>query len=423
MGLDLTTAWPVLEGPIVLAVSGGVDSMVLLHLAVGSQGNGAPITVATFDHRSGPHASDAVRLVTEEASRLGVEVVAGRAATTADSEAAWRSQRWAFLRDVATSRQAGIATGHTRDDQIETVAMRILRSAGARGLAGLLAPSAVQRPLLRLTRREVRRHADALAIRWLEDPTNRSSRFLRNRVRHDLLPALRTVRPEIDQDLWDLGERAADLRREVEQVAGRWIRGDTRGALMIGVDLLHDLDEASRAVIWPELLARRRIVMDTRGIRRLARVAPGARDGTRIPLSGGLEIVRKGEFLVLKATAAGPVGTAVLEDELRFGRFRFRRSAAPDERRSPWGAWLSSQPAEVRSWRAGDRIAAGGQGAQRRVKRFFAEAGVHASDREGWPVVVQDGEITWVPGVCRVFAATERTGGAARYFSCEFDNR
>src|SRR5207248_11421456 len=124
------------------------------------------------------------------ALRYGMPVVVGCAEQSERTEAAWRAARWEFLRSVARRVKGPVITAHSRDDQIETVLMRALRGAGARGLAGLRAPSAVRRPFVDVSRAELHAYAMARSLSWIEDPTNRSPRHLRNRIRHDLLPSL-----------------------------------------------------------------------------------------------------------------------------------------------------------------------------------------------------------------------------------------
>src|SRR5688572_13489022 len=155
--------------PVLLAVSGGIDSMVLLDAAQ-RLGVARITAVATFDHRSGEHGPTAVALVRKEGQARGVRVIVGRARAPLHGEAAWRAARWDFLRRTARALGADIATAHTRDDHLETVCMRILRDAGARGLAGLLAPSRIVRPMLDVGRSDVERYAREHGVRHLEDP-------------------------------------------------------------------------------------------------------------------------------------------------------------------------------------------------------------------------------------------------------------
>ena len=210
---------------VVLAVSGGIDSMVLLDAAAEVARD--RVSVATFDHGTGPEATRAAHCVALRARTLGLPCDRAVAARRANSEAELRSLRWTFLNDVAQTR-GRVATAHTANDQIETVLMRTLRGAGARGLAGLAAPSKVLRPLLAVRREEIVAYARDRGVEWIEDASNASMRFFRNRVRHELLPALRTVSPSIDDYLLDVGGRAARWRRDVDRFSKPQTRGTNR---------------------------------------------------------------------------------------------------------------------------------------------------------------------------------------------------
>src|SRR6185503_10649757 len=96
------------------------------------------------------------------------------------------------------------------------VLMRVLRGAGARGLAGLYARSDVIRPLIEFTRHELEDDCAVHGVSWMDDPTNTSRQFFRNRIRHDLLPAMRRVRPSIDAELLDVARAAARWRHDVD---------------------------------------------------------------------------------------------------------------------------------------------------------------------------------------------------------------
>lgn len=211
-------------GPLVLAVSGGRDSMCLLD-AARRIAPGRVAAVATFDHGTGPWASEAAALVAKQASTHGLFCVAGRApAGTPATEAAWRATRWRFLRDVAAQRGARVATAHTQDDQLETVVIRILRGAGARGLAGLSTDTDVVRPWLGVRRQAIQSYATRHEVAYVDDPTNQARTHLRNRVRLDLLPALRRVQPSLEGELLVFAAAAARWRRSVERWSSRRTR-------------------------------------------------------------------------------------------------------------------------------------------------------------------------------------------------------
>jgi tRNA(Ile)-lysidine synthase len=409
---------------VVLAVSGGLDSMVLLDAAA-SEMDASRLAVATFDHGTGAAAAGACDLVERVAANLGIECVAGRASPGAAprTEAAWRASRWAFLRGVARQRAAGVATAHTTDDQVETVLMRTLRGAGARGLAGLFAASAVLRPLLELRRATLLEYAKERRLKWVDDPSNESRLYLRNRVRHDILPALRRTNPAIDRELLDLSRRAAEWRNETETVAHVVSRvDDDKCAVDVGLRAIDGLDAEQLAVLWPAIAGRVGVALDRRGIGRIAAFSVRSRVGARIQLSGGWEVVRSRDVLRLQHTAVPSSDEAALRASAptTWGDWTFWPGEAPgargvDERgASGWRAMLpTDQPLRVRAWRPGDRLV-GGAGPGRKVKRLLSGAGVTGHERTAWPVVLCGEQIVWIPGVRRSDAATLRSAEGNR---------
>ena len=402
--------------------------MCLLDLIAARRRADSEVAVATFDHRSGPAARVAAAHVVDTARALGLPVHVGVAAAPGGSEADWREARWSFLRQTAAAHDAVIVTAHTADDHLETVVMRILRGAGARGLAGLLAPSpGVVRPLVGVTRATLEGHARAANLRWIEDPTNVSRRFLRNRVRLDLLPAIRSCDPRLPEALLALSIRAAELRGTVDRLSTRWEGTRDGGTLSVDDKLLSQLDRDARALVWQSILARHGIVLDRRGLARLSRLDATAPTGYRLQLAGGIEAMRLRSEVILQPRnrhAAAPVrvsggGASV------FGGWSFRLGEPVSEDHVAAGPnlWEALVPAnaavEVREWTPGDRLAGGPDRAGRRVVRFLADAGVAGPRRPGWPVVVVDGEIVWIPGVRRAPAAPARSGRPVRRLVCE----
>jgi tRNA(Ile)-lysidine synthase len=290
---------------LVLAVSGGRDSMALMHAAARAC-PGSVRCVASFDHGTGTAATDAVDLVAREAMRLGFAVAIGRSALPGASEATWRHARLGFLESVVDEARAHgeecvVATAHTRDDQAETVLMRILRGAGARGIAGLYAPSSIRRPLLDFSRDEVASYAKQVGATWAEDPTNVSRRFFRNRVRLDLLPALAKASPGFDDELIALSRKAAAWRADLESVVEQLVETDeVRPRVSVAAPLMQGYSRDELAVLWPAIAGRVGLAMDWRGTERAAAFTNRSRVGARIPLSGGWEIARSRERLELR---------------------------------------------------------------------------------------------------------------------------
>jgi tRNA(Ile)-lysidine synthase len=422
--------------PLLLAVSGGLDSMVLLD-AFATVAPGRVAAVATFDHGTGAHARRAARLVAREGRRRGLEVVTGRLSDEAPRassgqgglEAMWREARHQFLADAARARGARVVTAHTRDDQIETVLMRELRGSGARGLAAQAAASAIGRPFLELTRSALEAYARERGVAWEEDPSNDSRAFLRNRVRHDLLPALRRADPSIDDALWAIGARAAEWRSEVEALIDSRLpfRRPDRATIVVAQAELAGYEASSLSVLWGALAGRVGLALDRRGTHRCTTFTMKQPLRGAIPLAGGWMLEARAGELVLRRVRSTDAGVSELPAEggeaVTWGDFRFT-VADGSGGADGWGAAIAgSAPLVVRRWRAGDRLAPSGSQGPRRVKRYLTEAGVMGSDRAGWPVVEQGGEIVWIPGVRRSDAATARSGRPLRHYLCERADR
>jgi tRNA(Ile)-lysidine synthase len=216
-------------------------------------------------------------------------------------EEEWRRGRWQFLRQVASKKDASVVTAHTLDDQIETVFMRILREAGPRGLAGLYAESEIIRPFLDTSRSTLVKYARALRVPFVQDPSNRDRRHLRNRVRLDILPSIVKTNPAFPDELLAIAQEAAKWRRSLEDLAGSVETESERdGALRISRSSLSGYDDDSLRVLWPALAARASVVMDRRGTHRAAQFTIKGETGGTIQLSGGVEIVMRRDHMLLR---------------------------------------------------------------------------------------------------------------------------
>ena len=289
-------------GRAVLAVSGGLDSMVLLTAAARLPAfKRRSITVATFDHGTGKAAGKAAALVSRYSIRSGLHCVSGRASTVGTREEEWRRGRWEFLHQVARKSDAAVVTAHTLDDQIETVFMRILRDAGPRGLAGLYAESEIIRPFLDIARSRLVEYARAVRVPFVQDPSNVDRKHLRNRIRHDILPSIVKRNPRFPDELLAIAHEAASWRRSLEDLAGSVETESQRdGALRISRSSLAGYDDDSLRVLWPALAARASVVMDRRGTQRAAQFTIRGATGGTIQLSGGVEIVMRRDHMLLR---------------------------------------------------------------------------------------------------------------------------
>ena len=183
------------------AVSGGADSVALLVLACAS---GLQVTAWHVDHGLRDNSHTEATLVRELAAQLGAHFESRTVVvdSAANVEAHAREARYAVL-------PAGVLTGHTADDQAETILINLLRGSGTRGLAGM--QPTMQRPLLQLRRSETQGLCDELGITYFRDPSNDDDRFQRNRIRHEVLPLLESLSK---RDVVPVLNRQADLLRD-----------------------------------------------------------------------------------------------------------------------------------------------------------------------------------------------------------------
>lgn len=175
-------------GKYVVAVSGGVDSMVLLDLL--RQQPELELVVAHFDHGIRPDSAKDLELVRRMARQYGLKFVSEQGNLGPDtSEAAARAARYVFLRRVQKEKGArAIVTAHHQDDVLETAIINMFRGTGRKGLTALTSRPDVIRPLLECTKQDIQTYASAHGLIWREDTTNADERYLRNYIRHTILP-------------------------------------------------------------------------------------------------------------------------------------------------------------------------------------------------------------------------------------------
>ncbi|HYL81723.1 MAG TPA: tRNA lysidine(34) synthetase TilS [Candidatus Acidoferrum sp.] len=422
---------------VVVAVSGGVDSMVLLHALVRLQPRlGLRLHVAHVHHGLRGKASDRdAALVVAEAARRGVSVSVARL-DPASRPRGTSVQVWARdlrYHDLETIRErvkaAWILTAHTLDDQAETLLLNLLRGTGPRGLAGI-PPSRdrVLRPLLGVSRAEIERYAAAQHVTFREDASNASDAYRRNRIRHELLPLLaREYNPRIVQSLAALAallrEDEAALRASVSALVAAGVQ-----AAGSGVQL--DIPQFRSA---PPAVARRAIQRafrmasgESQSLTRrhlLAVMALLTRDAA-VELPGGRLATRTGQSVRIgprrdsdgrRPRCAIPPADTPPEISVQPGRWacwpplacrlRVRRVSASTLASGPQDRWREVMNPEVlagslslRGWRPGDRFRPLGLRGQKKLQDFFVDAKVPRRERARIPLLLAGGRIAWVVG-------------------------
>lgn len=420
---------------LLVAVSGGVDSVALLDLLrAPSDARQIRLSVAHLDHSmraDSPADADWVRAL---CSRWGLPLIEDRLESPPGSEEAAREARYAFLRRAA--RRCGadlIATAHTADDQAETVLFRAVRGTGLRGLAGIQArtPGGVVRPLLGFWREELVAYAERRGLEWREDPTNLDVGFARNRIRHRILPEIEAaIAPGARRNLVAL----AQLATEAEAALGR-LAHEARSELMrregadllLARDRLQAYDRAVASRVLRGALREMGSAPGRAGTRAALQFITDAPSGREMCLPGGVRISIEFEEARISAPTCTPPDEAVEiagpgtmpNRRLRIGGagYRVEVHEVPDVVTGDDGWSVSIDPArtvfplQLRGWRPGDRAIT--EGGTKSLKKLFLEARIPRSRRRRLPVLVDaEGRVLWVAGVERRFLAAsggERT--------------
>ncbi len=215
---------------LLVALSGGLDSVCLVRLLAEATVGAARLEVAHVDHGARADSDRDAAFCRELAEELGLRfhgerLAPGALAGRGGFQAEARRHRRRFLEAVAAARGLGaVALGHHRDDQVETVLLRLARGTGPRGVVGMVpwAPPYL-RPLLAVGRRDLEALAVARGWRWREDPSNQGVAYARNRVRHHLLPLLEAVHPGAREAILRHARLAAEDDRALTGVARRFL--------------------------------------------------------------------------------------------------------------------------------------------------------------------------------------------------------
>jgi tRNA(Ile)-lysidine synthase len=294
------------HGTLVVGLSGGADSVALLDaLASLRRRRGFRLVAAHLDHGLRAGSADDAAFCAELCRRLDVPLLSGSADVRARAsrergglEQAARRERYAFLRRVAEEEAAvAVAVAHTQDDQAETLLLRLLRGAGATGLAGMRPRSGdIVRPLLAVSRRQVLAHLRERGLSWREDPSNVDLAHRRNRVRHELIPYLEErfnpgIRAALARTASVLGDEDAHVRAEADALVAAIAREEGEAILLRRVPLAEAPPAVARAAV-------RQVLLRAGGLaqvgalhvdRVLALARAKAPSGRRLPLPGGRE--------------------------------------------------------------------------------------------------------------------------------------
>jgi tRNA(Ile)-lysidine synthase len=422
--------------PVTIALSGGLDSVVLLDLLVNLGAKwGWSLSAAHFDHRMREESGDEAAWVRAKCADLHLPLRIGRARPIPGSEAQARELRYRFLYRARDELGGGwLATAHQADDQAETVLFRLLRGSGLAGLSGIPARRAPMtvRPLLPFWRSELEAHARARRLDYLSDPTNLDVKYQRNWIRHELIPRLEAegrvdLRSELVR-LAGLAERAARVVGYItERAAGDLILEETKDRIAVARTRLLAYDTNVRAHLLRALAARVGPQPGRVGTRIALEFINTCSSGRSIDLSGGIRLCREFDRLLIERRGRAPSGRddgLVLRD-CRSGRGDV--SIAGVRWRVRWGLGAPADdtvcgeqfacfdptelhfPLAVRPWRPGDRIRLAG--GTRKLKKVFVDHEVGRSQRRGYPLVTDQSRVLWIVGLLKSVQVRDHSGG------------
>lgn len=284
------------KGKYVIAVSGGVDSIALLDLT--SKLNGLELVVAHFNHGIRPDSDEDEEFVIQATKRYGLPIEVGRGHLGANtSEEKAREARYQFLKEVQRQYNAdAIMTAHHQDDLIETAILNLLRGTGRRGLSAISDNPAILRPLLHLPKKEILKYAGSHNLKWREDSSNQDIQYLRNYIRHQIVPKLdKRQRQELLSHLDNLGQTNKILNQEIANLSQKIGNKHTINRTKF-ISLPAEVGNEVLAHILREAGIRQ---FDKKTIERLAAVIKTSRPGTRADVINGafLEMTASGALL------------------------------------------------------------------------------------------------------------------------------
>ncbi len=428
---------------VLVAVSGGADSLALLYLLEQfSQELGYELFVGHLNHLTRGKESDKdASFVENEASKLSLPVFVDKidvkkSTLKSSFQESARILRYQFLEDVLLSVKGNkIAFGHTADDRVETVLMNLFRGTGLRGLAGI--PEArghVIRPLLNCTRSEIEGFLDEQNLIYRTDSSNNETKYRRNKIRHEVIPFLKTFNPEISENLLSL----AEIARGEEQ----WMSENTRELYSQLVtpeneDLCFEINEFE----MQPLAMKRRLIRETfyqlngslRGITALhvqqvlglfasARVGcwlkfPGS---VRVDCRYGTVCFSKSDDLVSteidkKTKRLEIPGVTSLEEVGIQFQVRLLEPPMPkpgNQKQAFLDFEKTGENIQIRFFQPGDRFVPLGMRGHKKVKSYFIDQKVPREERSLIPILTNThDDIIWVYGerISDSFRVTENT--------------
>jgi len=438
------------KATIVVAVSGGVDSMALLHVMhCLAQATELTLIAAHVNHgfRIEESAAEA-ELVRDFCQRQGIVLEITELNmpqylqhTKENSQAASRTRRYQFFHEVAAKYDAeAIALAHHADDQAETVLMHVLRGTGIAGLKGIVQQRNEKnveliRPLLRMRKNELMVYCQEEGIPYLEDSSNQSRYYQRNVLRLDVIPQLERFNPQLVSSLCRLADIAGEEEAWLQQLCQqRFVQMVTKtgNSYVVDCGILNAEPIALQRRLIKLILSylSQEDVVSFEGIERIRAMSlHDTKSVSRLDVGAGLICVREYEqlrFVHIKdyenasfSVAPLLVDQEQLPCELRYGDWSINARIIDKQQqpqlRSKYEAVFDvarlTMPLVIRGRKSGDRMQVLGLKGTKKVQDMFVDAKIAASQRDLYPIIADGtGEVIWLPGIRRSSVALVNEG-------------
>lgn len=415
---------------IIVAVSGGPDSICLMDvLADLSKKMEISLVIAHYEHglrpEEDPFETNLVKKLSESFNLpFETEKASGLSKSSTSLEDKARELRYDFLERIREKHNAQkIAFGHNLNDQAETVIMRLLRGSGMTGLAGIppVRDNIIIRPLIEISREDIINYLKYKNLEYATDSSNSDNRFLRNKIRQELLPELITYQPELVEILGKMADNLRDENRFFEDQAEKWVdeqlKPDEKGDYSIDINLLKDFPPAFIRRIIRNIVKRHfdsLYGIDSEHIQAILDLVYNTKPNISIDLPGNLNVRKEYDRLIFtthisncdsltyayNVRESGKIYINEINRTLIFEELDNNHQATNtnDTNIAFLDRDLLAYPITVRNFSPGDRFIPLGMSGHKKVKDFFIDMKILPDVRKQTPILLKDDNILWICG-------------------------
>jgi tRNA(Ile)-lysidine synthetase-like protein len=384
----------------IVAVSGGVDSMVLLELLQKSLPSNR-LVVAHFNHGIRKDSILDEKLVKTVSEKIGLEFVSSAADGKKKDEATLRKIRYDWLRKVRDQEGADyIITAHHLDDQLETILLKLVRGSGPLQMWGMRELSGnIMRPLLGISKQEIISYAKEYHLKYRDDQSNKDIGYARNRIRRNVIPELEKINSSVKKTLAPNIKLAEELR---SYISSEVVKLEKKARLdnklrLASLEKTNPFlaKELIRQVLGDQLGSPKEIY--SKNVDEIFALLD--KSGTKRTSISGLLITKDYEWLTFGSEEANDIEEIrfLLEKELIFNGFKLRAhlGVADTTLKNILLPIEFSDNLKVRVWKKGDKIKTAS--GTKKLQDIFVDAKISQDERRRWPVVTRLNQIIWVP--------------------------